>query len=413
MITSKKKSYMNITAKRIAVKYILKPVNISLNGKETVFCKENDIEILNYTTNCVYRIISNNRIFYFREARKHETQINYIKTLVREYFEKKEDKYDDEVFLYKCFSDKTNLKKIFNMGIVNDEQSSVRRFFDYYDASAIGIDTVDLNRIKRLRGFVRFCWGQLDQYSLNVGLRVGQYETYNAERSIATKIIADLIGLNKYIPNTRYAIVKSGMLTKFGVIMDNCEGICPNTLSHIERKKMCTPILQHYLNNLNLLDVLCSEKDHRPCNYNIKLKNDKVVGVMAFDNNAPATFSLPFVSFKTYAGCSEYFIHNFINRPYVDRKICENIIKLKYKDVMTKLKPIVNMNIILMMLFRLYKVKTILKKSIKLKKVRLLDDSEWNDCTLKEEMSGKYGKTYLLLFVQNNWLKPQPWLLDK
>ena len=40
----------------------------------------------------------------------------------------------------------------------------------------------------------------------------------------------------------------------------------------------------------------------------------------------------------------------------------------------------------------------------------VISDEEWNDETVREELSGAYGKTYLGLFMEDLELAYQPWI---
>ena len=302
---------------------------------------------------------------------------------------------------------KKNLAKFVNMGITNDETSAVYKFCMGGAAELIGIDNRDAERDERLRDLAQFIWGELYAYKLNSGVKIGAYQTYNAVRQIATKRLADIMGLSELIPTTKFVVLNiSDGRKMFGTIMEAAPGVILEHESAEKRKSVATPMLQRALNNLNFLDTLCHEKDHRPGNYAVLVEDNKANTICAFDNDSPMSFSLGGASFKTYMNCSPYILHNSVNRPYVDENLASWLSENNFKEIYRATKGLLN-QLQIIFLKRRFKI---LKKAIsRLENQRIASVEEWNEQTVRDELSGTYGQTYLTLFTSNFKLLYHPW----
>ncbi len=377
-----------------------------------VECSLQDIQVLTHTSNNVIRIKKENGYYYFRECKRHTDVREYVNDLINYYYEHiHPELVCDGMFLKKRLSKKSNLKKFINMGITNDFSSGAYKFCSGLGGNSIGLGEMDPDTEYRIKDFVQYVWGELFAYKLNSGLKKDCYQTYNAVRSISTYRISKLLNIHHLIPYTDYAVILiDGREELFGTIMFEAPGVSSDKIDVNTRKQICSPSLQRSLNILNFLDVICLEKDHRPSNYNVILKNQDIVSIVAFDNDSPNSFGLGGISFETYVGCSPLIVGKYVNRPYIDSDLAERIKKLTYNDLKTELGDLLNKYQLFSLGMRLKKMQQILRTTPDKK---LLTPRAWSKQTIAEELSGEYGKTYLTEFLNGTTNINQPWIKDK
>ena len=403
------KSYVKEKLKPFYYKFPGRPKTFNALPEELmpITCCSEDITLLTATSNNILKIEYKGKTLFFRQCRIHTEIHEYVRALIEAYFCTCELQKDKEI-VEKSLANRKNFTKFVNMGVSNDFSSDVYKFCMGGSSELIGIINDDIEVDDRLRDFAQFVWGELYAYKLNSGIQMGSYQTYNAVRQIATKRIANIFGLSELIPSTEYAVLNiSDGRTLFGTIMEAAPGIILERESMQKRRSIVTPKLQHALNNLNFLDALCYEKDHRPGNYTVTMSDNKAESICAFDNDSPMSFGLGNASFKSYMNCSPYILHNSLNRPYVDEKIVEILSANDFDEIYQATKDLLN-SIQIIALKRRFN--TLQKAISTVKPHKVISDEKWNDATVCEELSGVYGKTYLGLFTEDLELVYQPWI---
>lgn len=403
------KSYIKEKLKALYYKYPGRPKTFhALPAEATpITCRPEDITVLTATSNNILRISYEGKTLFFRQCRQHTEIHEYVQTLIDEYYCSGELPKDREI-VERSLAQRKNFSKFVNMGMTNDVTSGVYWFCMGGPSELIGITNDDAELNDRLRELAQFVWGELYAYKLNSGIKTGAYQTYNAVRQIATKRIADLFGLSELVPGTEFAVLNILDGRKlFGTIMEAAPGIILERESAQKRRSAVTPRLQHALNNLNFLDALCYEKDHRPGNYTVVMSGNKAESICAFDNDSPMSFGLGNASFESYMNCSPYILRDSLNRPYIDEKIVKILSTNNFDKLCQATKDLLNPVQIMALKRRfraLQKVVSILRPHT------ALSDEEWNEETVREELSGAYGKTYLGLFTEDMKLAYQPWI---
>lgn len=398
----------------LACRFLLKPKSFAeLSGQiRRIYCREEDLKLLADTSNNVYVGKADGKTFFFRECKKHLPLYDYVMGAIDIYYTHVvSDVYGDRCFLAGYLQDSSRLKLFANMGMTNDLNSGAYRFCMGKGPGCIGLPSMDPDREERLKELVQYIWGDLFSYSLNSGLKIGHYQTYNAVRCIATYRVAELIGLEHMIPKTDYALLcPEGRSPLFGTVMESAPGICMETLSCEERENISSPMLQLALNRLNVLDVLNMEKDHRPGNYHVVIRNGKGENVVAFDNDSPNSFGLGGISFSTYMGCSPWCSDGKLNRPYVDKILAQRILALEDNRTKKQLGDILNRMQLSSFMKRLHEIQKVLKTT---PPEQFLTEEQWTAETMEKELSGNYGKTYLKQFLGEQKLIEQPWIKDR
>lgn len=394
--------------------FLLVPKQPDGNRVETVHCNKSDLEnrfgIHHLTAQNPIRVIK--PAGYFRECRKHEKVDIYLQKAASEFFNEilpampnmtsvwGGGKSDYQVIV-DLLGNKKTIERFLKMGSSDDMNSPLMRFHKKGEYCQLGLETIQGAYDDYLiHTFVWYMRSHVDAYkSSKFGVR-NKWQTYYASRGIATYQFSRLLKLEGMIPETRYVNleVENGR-SRFGSFMDVAEGIhydnyCKSDASHI-----ITPALQRRLLMLNLLDCLTYEKDHRLNNYNVVIdKEGYATGVCAYDNDSPLVFFFsPSPSFTTYAGCSPIISNGKINRPYMDRDLAERILCISSKDIHQCLSPYCNSLQLWALCKRMKAVQSAIIKTVETRPDFLLEEGQWNSKTIQEELSGKYGKTYLSL----------------
>lgn len=398
-------------ALNLSCKYLLKPKRIRTVpcGVREIHCQTCDVSMILNTSNNVMKVQTQGGWVYFRECKRHERIDRYVANEIEFYYTQVRPEYaKDRGHIEHSLRDKKNFKKFINMGMTNDSASGAYLFCIGRGAHHIGLNEMSPEQEECVKDFVQYIWGNLFVYRLNNGLKTGDYQTYNAVRCLATYRMAKLLGLESMIPKTEYVkLCVDNNTVLFGVAMDQAPGSSSERMEKAYRYTIGSPMLQRLLNNLQLLDVLCLEKDHRPGNYNVTVENGKVNGVVAFDNDSPNCFGFGGISFETYLGCSPWVVDNAVNRPYIDADLADRILKLTDQDLFDAVGDLLNLYQRITLKKRVHDIKKILKNTPKNK---FIGQESWSDDTMKEELSGAYGTTYLTKFLEGREVPYQPWI---
>ena len=241
------------------------------------------------------------------------------------------------------------------------------------------------------RGYDFFVRKGLRDWRLNG--RKYRYQTYNACSSLAEEKVAELLGLERLLTRSHFCRVSiDGGEELVGTMASFAEGVDVRMLKDTFQD-VFTPELAKEVSNLNIVDAICYEKDHRPGNYHIILnKIGKAVSISCFDNDSPWCFS-PFgsVDFTTYGGASSIIDQSGrINRCALDKCVIDKLLALTKKDVVTALSPYLGSN----------QVNACWKRVVELQ--RAIQKTEfrydkWTEETVREELSGRYGRTYYVV----------------
>jgi hypothetical protein len=140
-------------------------------------------------------------------------------------------------------------------------------------------------------------------------------------------------------------------------------------------------------------------------NYNVESdENGAYVRVVSYDNDSPSTFSsFPLVA-KSIVNCSPFIDKNgLVNRVGMDRKFAKILLETDDKSVKDALRNYLSPLQTSCVCKRIIKLKKAIEKTVKANSNFLKDD--WNEFDLKEDLSGKNGKTYLYAFVNDSYFE--------
>ena len=246
--------------------------------------------------------------------------------------------------------------------------------------------------------FLSYLGGSADCYRVN---RYNKWETFYAQKSMASYEVAKLLGKSSLltIAQPTELITDSGSI--FGVLSPKAKG-----LRGQDYKDTITPFHQRDLATLWIIDLLCCQPDHAPNNYNVIPhdcieKKQLFSSICAFDNDNMFTF-FPVFNIKKYNAkfCSKLIsADGLINLPHLDKAFGEVILNTSIQDLSHSLLPFLNRIQMLAFKSRYKGLQKALKKTMTSNTGFLITDDEWSNSTIEEELSGKYGKTYLSLLI--------------
>lgn len=365
-----------------------------LNSSEKVL----SISRIESTTNNIFKIETETGRYYFRECRVHDFADRYVLQTVENFFcdSKKAEAVLD------VLNDPERFNSFFYMGAKYDKGSPAGQFFENGDLSLVGLDGFGpFVTDDELHALVQYSWGEFYAYHLNGHCSIGELQTFNLCRSKAYEIVANALGLSRLVPPSRPVILEyQGRYLK-GSLMDEAPGLRADCIDKITRLNNLSGSIQRELISLNILDVICHERDHRPDNYNV-LMSDGEVAVCAFDNDSPMSFfPSSSINFLTYKGCSSLVDSNGVyNRPGFPRRVWEHMVRLDRKSLKTSLTPFLSMVQIRALFKRVDNLISAVERALEVDRALLLDDSDWDCSIVDRELSGAYGCTYLELYLK-------------
>lgn len=244
--------------------------------------------------------------------------------------------------------------------------------------------------------FLSYMGGAVACHRWNRNRRIGDKETFAASRSLASYEVARKLGLESLLVSTMPACLKIRGQELFGVLCKKAIGLrAQDTDSHP------TVQLQRNLAHLQLLDALCFQTDHGPNNYNIDTDTGRV---QAFDNDNMWTFWVnPSVRKALHPHCAPIINQQEeIALPHVDKSVAERFLALDSAELLRAGSPYLNHLQLWALLQRFHRLQRAIVKTSKARPGFLVDSSGWTEQSLKAELAGKYGHTYLWLYANGN-----------
>lgn len=244
--------------------------------------------------------------------------------------------------------------------------------------------------------FFSFLTNGIEQYSRSAMAGPGGMDVFNACRTLATKEVADALGVGHLIPQTEVVLLRAGAALMYGVLCNRCPGMRAK-----DAPWEPSPSLQRDLADLQVLDALCCQPDHWVNNYNVEECSGRAVRAMAFDNdNMWAFFPTCRISFVSVCGGSPLLDKSGrIRLPHLSAETAQCVLACDVADLCSRLKPYLNALQRFALRIRLYRLQRALRRTIAARADFLLADDEWTEQTLQEELSGAYGCTYTCLYA--------------
>lgn len=392
-------------------KTIYKPIEIKeFIDVQDIKVKSSDINVLKETTFNIFEIEFTGQKKYFRECRKHVLFKEYIKEVIEDYYyllNLSNDLIINKEIVINTLLSKKTLKKIYNMGIANDSKSLTAKFFNSKDLHILNLENLSILPIVDILDLIQYLWGEVYSYRLNDGLKVGNFQTFNYSKIISTSKLSSLLNIDNLFPKVEIAkLIIDDNIIKYGIIMNGVDGISPNKLSLKERNKIA-PNFQKDCSTLNIIDALANEKDHRPGNYYVKIINNQVNSLEAFDNDSPMCFFLTTnIKLITYLNSTPLLDDDgIITIPHIDRALYNKIMKVNKDDLNTTFSKSLTKIQTEFLWLRLCKLKKALVKTTSANPKFLLEDNEWSYDTIREELDNAKINSYLTIFCKSNLIE--------
>lgn len=238
--------------------------------------------------------------------------------------------------------------------------------------------------------FFSFMKSGIEQYRRSAPAGVGGMDSFNACRTISTKIVADALGLGYLIPDTEVVHLCAGEKRMYGVLCSRCPGMRAK-----DALWEAAPSLQKDLADLQVLDAICFQKDHGLNNYNVYAVEGRAAGVMAFDNDNLWTF-FPFfhISFASAGGAPLLGGDGLVRMPHLSAETARRIMECDTRNLCLCLAPYLNRLQRMALSFRIKALQRALRRTMAARPDFLLTDSDWSEQTLQQELSGAFGHTY-------------------
>lgn len=410
----------------IIKKLLFKIVDIlGINGKAfeiheeeiPVFDTKNTDVYLNLrSSNNLLEINDSNQITYFRFINQVQCSPVFLISMIERF-----ESWSNENWccIKQILKTKSCRARFLNMGDFS-VSSPIYSYFKGGDFVKIGLDDTLLSYHKRqsIDTFLQYAWSEICTHKKN--RHSGAYQSFSYCRSKCQQEIYELFGVSRLMCPIKLVKLKGASSSYLGSIQQQAQGINPLSYAKGQLADRLSPIIIRDLNIMNILDVLCNERDHRPGNYNIVLNEEGLaVSIQSFDNDSDLSF-FPFFNIdRPLRGCPGLVnSEGLIYLKNMDGEFVERFLKVSSKELKDVVKPYLNVIQTHALITRFNKIKTALTKTIKCNPNFLkYEEESWTSLDLEAELESKcLNYTSLLcswyegdkdpvILRQNNWNK--------
>lgn len=376
-----------------------------------------NVSYFNLSTNKIASFCYDGALYYFRECPEISSRKEYFTSAVTDFFNSltqlgiNEEHFKqespiriefsyEEIKKFKCYISK-NMKSSKFISCLSKVDINARKLdFSIWD-NKIMLDRAFFegfglyNIQKELSDIALYFLWCMRAVALNyrmLKIAKGQkHSFFYSVRAVSSEIVAKALNLGHMITASVWCLIEyEDGQTQFGLLSEAAKGIRMK-----DTKISYSGSLQRELLNLNLLDLITYQVDHGPNNYNVVVDDD--CSVIAFDNDNAKTF-FPDIKVTSPLACCQPFINKkgFVDRPYFDKAVFEKLVELDVKVLNSDLKPYLNVLQRTALSIRINKVKKAMLKTQRVNNSFLCDVLDWSIQTAVEELSGIYGKTYLM-----------------
>lgn len=374
----------------------LKPSNrMDIRGLETSWANglNNNIRVIKF----------NDNVKYFRECKKKLNKQSEVKRIVNAYFDEYicKENSKDKAILIKTLSNTDNLEKFMCAGFLWNKDSYLSKYMrGETDSTALGIPKGIAKKLKiNLKDFFLYASRKLVHRCISVDIKEGHLQSSLAVKELATYRLAKLLDIDSIIVKTDFVKLLTKHGEKIGVLTDQAIGTEFSKIDNVDLE--VDPKFQMALTNLQILDTITNEQDHSPENCFIEITNNRLVGVTAFDNEGGFGLGTNLQRGLCWNRTSALINkNNRINLPHVSKPLAEKILGTTDNNIKNALSDLLSKSQIDSCITRFNRLKSALYDTISENDTFLLENNEWSDDTVSEEISGKYGDTYFVYFLK-------------
>lgn len=352
---------------------------------------------------------------YVRLIRKHTSLKEYIAGSIDLFFDLHIMCSNIECFRKKAHSDLEEYDNYLKIKrIESTVQSNVKKLAsrEFIDVSLFGFPSLYATDFYPFASaFILFLRGEMASYLDNkklIAIKKAYLQTFSYNLQCATKKLACLLGIGDLIPNIEIRLMEINKKRYVVSVMDPSLGIPANEIT-MEKRHELTPRFLRSLSNLDYLDSICYQTDHKQRNYTVSLEKDGKLGdVSAFDNDAPLTF-LPVFAFPQKVslvdGYTPVYKKGKINRRFMDSLLAKKLCTLGGTQIYNELSDCLNLLQIASVWFRIKKIKGCLIKQRKYNPsftIDFNDDIDVSKFVIESGASCYDVMDYLTYFQINN-----------
>lgn len=362
------------------------------------------MQILISSTNNVIVFNHGGEKYYFRECKKHVSEDRLIESIF----------LDWEVLTNTSHSfvidNLRNRKAFLDMGIMNDVDSNLYQYFRDYNPVVLGFDSNVTNVINKeyFDTFINYAWSEILSWKINDAS--APLQMTSANRILCQERIYKLFDVDRLICHSEPVTI-IGCLEHKGIMMKSAFGVNPIKLSVEFKRKSATPLLHKELTILNVMDVLCYERDHRPGNYNVLLDDyERMTSVQAFDNDSVLTFlPIPMVS-KSFVGSVPLIDKNgFFTRAHLEEEFANHFLSITDGLIIDTVSPFLNRLQQWALVKRFHKLKHSILKRMEVDNDFIVASLEWNSKMVEDD--AKVGPSYYSILIEWEEQQKDPILL--
>ena len=355
---------------------------------------------------------------YFRECRRHSALKQYVLTAIDDYFDTV-SAFPQAAQLKKAVLEDLqapkNYKQLIRIGGVFNRHLMQILCGVYADYASVGLPCFSkFDAQEEFISFIKYISGIVISQKTNAYLRNGAHENYSANKQLATYRLAGILGVEKLITPVQVCSFTDGDTQKVGTMMEKAPGYPPSELEPAARTNLDTASFFRDITNLEYLDALCYQLDHRLDNYYV-VEDDtgRIAHVVAFDNDAARTF---FVSGKlpkgTYAGCSGVLTkEGGVARPYMDEAFANALLSCRKADVFAHVGTLMSGWQRNCLWKRIKALQKAVKKTAANDSGFLVKD--WKNVDLQKMQDARYGCTYYSLYLTDTLMLDRKILFEE
>ncbi len=149
-----------------------------------------------------------------------------------------------------------------------------------------------------LKDFLLYSSRELVHRRISPNIVEGELQANLSVKQIATYRLTKLFGVDFLVVKSEFVKLITNYGEKFGVLTDEAAGISGGKINNTDLT--IDPKFQRNLTSLQILYTTTNEQDHSPFNCSFQVKNGRLIGLTAFDNEG--CFGLNTDLKKGYAG---------------------------------------------------------------------------------------------------------------
>ena len=360
--------------------------------------------VLNFSSN-VIKLTKNGETWFFKEAKLHRKSIeDCVYESIDLFFDEIVPSPALKAKVLESLQKKQRLNRLIDMGHKNSSGSRFNRYLTVGDTDCLGLPTPSSpDEQSQLRKLVFYLYSEVQNWFLNSGVKAGDLETFSAVRALSTYALAEMLGVGYLIPRCDFVKIRINGKEKYGVLTEEAKGESPLSHPYSQRARRVTPQLLCSLTDLNLLDAISRDNDHRVGNYHVVTdESQNYISILSYDNDSPDSYRLSAdVGSANLVGCSGFLDkRGFVNRAHLSERSASALTSIGESQIRARL-PYLSKAQIWFLIRRIEKVKKAIARSAEACGDFLLEDSEWSTEHIRKDISGEYGKTYLMSLLHD------------